>query len=157
MLTETGRVVAVDSDTLWVETVSTTACGSCSAKSGCGQNLLARWASKRTYLKVALEGRDPIAFEVGDLVTVGIPEDVVVTSSLLMYCLPIILLLAGAGLGQYATGSEAASMLAGLIGLAIGGLAAKLYTGLAGRRRLEPVLVDLLAAGMPADARTSSI
>lgn len=154
MLTESGRVVAVDGDGLWVETISTSACGSCSAKSGCGQNLLARWASRNVYLKVPLAGRDPLSIEIGDTVTIGIPEDVVVTSSLLMYCLPIALLLVGAAVGQHSTGSEGVSVLAGFIGLAIGGFAVKLYTALAGRRRLEPVLMDILAVGVPA-GRTS--
>ncbi|MCW8196457.1 SoxR reducing system RseC family protein [Proteobacteria bacterium 005FR1] len=154
MLTETGRVIAIDNDHLWVETLNTSACGSCTAKSGCGQNLLARWASKSAYLRVPLSHRDPMSFQIGDSITIGIPEDVVVTSSLLMYCLPIVLLLAGAALGQYSVGSEAASVLTGLVGLVLGGLVVKIYTAMAGRRRLEPVLMDRLAAGVPAEGPT---
>ena len=37
MLEETGTVVKIEPDALWVETVQTTTCGSCSARRGCGQ------------------------------------------------------------------------------------------------------------------------
>lgn len=42
MLSETGRVVAIDKDGLWVETLKTSSCAKCSAQSGCGQNLAAK-------------------------------------------------------------------------------------------------------------------
>jgi sigma-E factor negative regulatory protein RseC len=157
MLTETGRVVAVDGDALWVETINSTACGSCAAKPGCGQSLLAKWASRPAYLKVALAGRDPLSFKIGDMVTIGIPEDVIVTSSMLMYCLPIILMLVGAAFGHYGAGSEGVSALMALAGLLLGGMGVKLVAATAGRsRRLEPVLVDFLASGPSVPGRISS-
>lgn len=154
MLTETGRVVALEGDALWVETISVSSCGSCAAKSGCGHSLLAKWASRSAYLRVALAGRDPLSFEIGDTVTIGIPEDVIVTSSLLMYCLPIMLMLAGAALGHYGAGSEGVSALMALAGLLLGGLVVKLYSAKAGRsRRLEPVLVEFLSSGLSVSGR----
>ena len=40
MFTEQGKVVAIDSDRLWVEVVRHTACGGCAAKSDCGTGLI---------------------------------------------------------------------------------------------------------------------
>ena len=40
MLTETGRVVAVDDDGLWVETVRRSTCNACGVRQGCGHGLL---------------------------------------------------------------------------------------------------------------------
>lgn len=153
MITETGRVIAIDKDHLWVETSSRSACGSCAAEKGCGQSLLARWAAKSAYMKVLLDGRDPASFEVNDEVTVGIPEDVVVKSSLLIYCLPIILLLTGGAAGEYAFGSEAASVLGALLGLVGGGGLVKLYSSSVSRnRRLQPVILDVLSMRSARDA-----
>lgn len=146
MLTETGRVVAVERDHLWVETVNRTACGSCAAEKGCGQNLLARWAAKSAYMKVALDGRDPALFRVDDQVCIGIPEDVVVKSSLLIYSLPVLLLLAGGSAGQYAMESEVASAAGALLGLLGGGALVKFFSRIISRNpRLRPVILDMLA------------
>lgn len=52
MLYETGKVVAVDSDGLWLETLKKSTCAQCSAKAGCGQQLLAKSAlSNMTFIK----------------------------------------------------------------------------------------------------------
>ena len=40
MLIETGRVVALEGNTVWVETLRQSACGSCSARAGCGHGVL---------------------------------------------------------------------------------------------------------------------
>jgi len=40
MLRESGRVVAIESDAVWVETIRSSLCGSCAAKAGCGQDYL---------------------------------------------------------------------------------------------------------------------
>ena len=38
---ESGRVVAVEETGVWVETIRSSACGSCAARSGCGHRTLA--------------------------------------------------------------------------------------------------------------------
>lgn len=142
MLTESGLVIAVEQDHLWVETISRSACGSCQARAGCGQSLLARWAERSSYLKVPLDHHDPASFAVNDSVTLGIPRDVVVKSSLLLYCLPILLLVLGALAGQHYWNSEAASIAAALVGLGLGAVLVKVYSKFALRfRRLQPVIL----------------
>lgn len=157
MLSEAGRVVAIDNDYLWVETINRSACGSCVAQKGCGQSLLAKWAAKSAYMKVFLDGRDPTSFKVDDRISIGIPEDVVVKSSLVMYCLPVLMLLAGGAVGQYALASEAASITGALLGLLAGGAVVKIYSSLVSRnRRLQPVILDLVATGKASGAYTVS-
>ena len=40
-IVETGRVVALEGAAVWVETIRSSACGSCAARSGCGHRTLA--------------------------------------------------------------------------------------------------------------------
>ena len=39
-LSETGRVVAVEPDAVWIEADRSAACGKCAARAGCGQGAL---------------------------------------------------------------------------------------------------------------------
>ena len=39
-LSEMGRVVAIESDAVWVEADRSAACGKCAARAGCGQGAL---------------------------------------------------------------------------------------------------------------------
>ena len=59
MLVETGRVVAVEEDSLWVETIRQSTCGSCAAQKGCGHGLLNRYADgKRGYIQHLAVGEE---------------------------------------------------------------------------------------------------
>lgn len=143
MMTESARVIAVEQDYLWVEAISRSACGNCQARAGCGQSLLSRWAEKTSYLKVSLGNRDPASFAVNDRVLLGIPEKVIVKSSLMLYCLPLVLLLAGALVGEWTGAGEAASIAGALLGLVSGGLLVKTYSLFAARfSDLQPVILD---------------
>lgn len=145
MLRESGRVVAIDDDGVWVETTNKTLCGSCAAEKGCGQSLLARWVNSHGYLKALFNGRDPRTIRINDVVDVGIPEDVVVTSSLIIYLLPLLLLLAGAVVGGEAIGGDAASAVGALLGLLLGAVVVKIYShAVKHNRRIQPVLLDMV-------------
>ncbi|GAB1265070.1 SoxR reducing system RseC family protein [Aurantivibrio infirmus] len=147
MLKETGRIVAIDTDWVWVETISQSSCGSCSAQKGCGQSLLAKWASKNSYIKVLLNGRDSSSFKVNDSVSIAIPENVVVFASLLLYLLPIVLMLVGGVLGQYLFNSEVISILGAIVGLLCGGIAVKIYSVLSSRdKNAQPVIIDIVSS-----------
>jgi len=143
MITETGRVVAVETDSLWVETIQKSACNSCVAEKGCGQSLLAKWGEHTAYLRVLLDGRNSASYHVNDQVQVGIPEDVVVRGSLVVYLVPLILLMLGAWLGDYWWGSEVASISVGVMGLVLGGCLVRLQAFFKrDNTRLQPVLID---------------
>lgn len=143
MITETGRIVAIESQGLWVETIQRSTCGSCAAQKGCGQSLMARLMGHTSYLWVLLEGRDPDKYQLGDEIQIGVPETVVVKGSLFVYMVPLLGMLAGAGLGQSALQSDGWSALGAVAGLVLGGLVVRWRAHQTRYdRRLQPVLLD---------------
>lgn len=148
MLIETGRVVAVDQEAIWVETIRQSTCGSCAANKGCGHGLLNRIADGRTgYVRVLSGGVCPGRCAIDDQVRIGIPEQVILQGSAVVYMLPLLLMLAGAATG--------AGLLPGPAEpVAVGGAVAGLLLGFAlvrwhARRHrddpaLQPVLLGIL-------------
>lgn len=126
MITETGRVVGVAGDRVWVQTIRTSACESCSARHGCGQRALAGVSGGRANQVLVANS---LGAEVGDEVTVAIDESALLGASLLVYALPLVSMVAGAVLGhQLSAGyaaSEAVAMMGAAAGLALGFLAAR--------------------------------
>lgn len=123
MIEETGRVVAVEDGAVWVETIRQSACDDCSAKSGCGHSALSKLGRKAVHLRAQTRQ----AFEVGEEVVIGVPEQVVVTSSLLAYIMPLVIALAFAIPVDAKTGSDAYTALAVLAGLALGFIALRIH------------------------------
>jgi sigma-E factor negative regulatory protein RseC len=122
MLKEKGRVVSIEADALWVETIQQSTCGSCAAKKGCGQSLLAKIGAKSSQLRVLIEKQDETLYQIEDSVTIGIPENVIVNGSLFVYLLPLLLMIVFSGIGHSFLQSEIASLLLGSMGFAVGGL-----------------------------------
>lgn len=143
MIIETGKVVSVEPEGLWVETISRSVCGSCKAEKGCGQSLMAKWAGHTSYIWVLLEGRDPTNYHQGDSVNIGVPEEVVAKGSLFIYSIPLITLLMFTFIANKLFSNEPLIVLSGLVGLCVGGLLVRWH---AERNRfnpnLQPVIVD---------------
>jgi sigma-E factor negative regulatory protein RseC len=143
MILEKGRIVAVESDSLWVETIQRSTCNSCSAEPGCGQSLMAKLSGHSSYLRVLLEGRDAAHYHLGDEIQIGVPEDVVATGSLLVYLTPLFTMLLGSGLAHQLFANEGGTILAAFLGLCAGGLLVRWQAyRTRNDRRLQPVLVD---------------
>lgn len=97
MLTETGRIVALEADGLWVETIRRSTCGSCAARNGCGHGLLDRLSEgRRGYIRVLPGDRSIDEFRVNDHVLIGVPEEMILRGSFIAYVLPLLGMLAGA-------------------------------------------------------------
>ncbi|NMT64159.1 SoxR reducing system RseC family protein [Marinobacter orientalis] len=140
MITETGRVVAVSGDRVWVQTIRTSACESCSARNGCGQRALAGVSGGRANQVLVANSLDA---RVGDEVTVAIEESALVGASLLVYALPLALLVVGAVAGhQLSGGHDAAAMLGAATGMATGFMVAR-RIGSNPARGYEPRLVKV--------------
>lgn len=149
MLTESGRVVGLEADGVWVETIRRSTCGTCAAQKGCGHGLLHRISEgKRGYIRV-LPGAHPIDYyKIDDQVLISIPEEVILRGSLVAYVMPLVAMLAGA-----------LSAVNGLSGnedlLAVGGAAVGLALGFAlvrwhaahhrGDPGFQPVLLRVIA------------
>ena len=122
MIEEQARVVAIADDEAEVATMRHSACGGCEAKNGCGTSLLAAWVPRR---QLTFRLRNGIDARVGDTVIVGLNEGALQRSSLLLYGLPLIGLLAGAIAGeQLAAWLGWASELGGVVGGLFGLIAA---------------------------------
>lgn len=114
MIEEQGRVVAVESGAVWVETLRKSTCSSCSVKAGCGQGLLDQLgASGRRGLVRALSD---LHLNVGDAVVIGVREDLLVRGSLLVYLLPLFGLFVAAVLAEQAGLTEPWVILSSLLG-----------------------------------------
>jgi len=95
----------------------------------------------------------------GDAVIVGLAEGALLRGSLLVYLLPIVLLLAGALLGQaaFAGAGEEPVILSGAVGLGLGFLAARVVSRrLRSDTRFQPMVMRRLdAVPMPATLLSS--
>lgn len=153
MLVETGRVVAVETDGVWVETIRRSTCGSCAAQKGCGHGIVNRLSEGRSSLVRALPGRlSPADCAVDDEVEISIPEEVILKGSLVVYILPLLTLLAGATLGAYALpgGGDGAAALGAVAGFAIGYLLVRWHAHVhRDDTRLQPVLLGIV--GRPSE------
>lgn len=124
MLIETGRVVAVEEDSVWVETIRRTTCGTCAAQKGCGHGLINSMSSGRRSLIRVLPGDvDITQCRVDDEVSLSIPEEVILRGSFIVYMLPVAFMLVGTILGSEVSSSTD-------IGSAVGAVAG-LFAGLA--------------------------
>ncbi len=142
MIEEKGTVVAVSDDKIWVQTIRQSTCGSCSARKGCGQGVLARMSDGRAN---QVRVHNTCGATVGDPVVLGIGESQLLRASLLVYALPLGALLTGSltGAGLW-PGQDLAAIIGGGLGLAAGFLALKLLTGKAEEAaRLQPALLRI--------------
>lgn len=143
MIVETGVVVAVESDSLWVETIQKTACEACIAQKGCGTRVLSKLTGKTNRIRVLAGGMSLQGIELGQDVDITIPEDVIVNAALLVYLLPICTAVFASWL--VGSGGDLSSICGALFGLFFGGLAVNWHS----RKtkddlRVNPVLFDSL-------------
>lgn len=146
MPTETGRIVAVEADSLWVETIRKSTCGTCSAQKGCGHGLLNRIRDGQRGLVRVLPGPFSLAdCQVNDEVSISLPDEVILRGSLIVYMLPLLVMLAGAAAGvRWLPWSEDLAAIVGAVaGFAIG---IGLVRWHAWRHRDDARLQPLLAA-----------
>ena len=89
---ETGRVVALEGAAVWVETIRSSTCGSCAARSGCGHRTL---AGVLTSDKGLVRARDSDSLKaadcsVNDRVEISIPRSTLSTGALMLYGSPLV-------------------------------------------------------------------
>ena len=153
MMSEIGRVVAVDGDTVWVQTERSGTCGNCAARSGCGHGLLASLGRDSYLVRALLPGRELPRLSLDDKVRISIPERGFLRGVALMYLLPLCSMLLAATAAGVLLADAALSQgqfdlrvtLAAAAGLAIGLLLLRSYEHRhAANRRLQPVVTERL-------------
>jgi len=118
---ESGRVVAIESESIWVETVQQSTCQACSQKSSCGTYTLSKWSpGKRNQVRVPLGDFSDQDVQLGDYVQIKINDGVVLKSALIVYMLPLVAMMLGAVLLHQWCRSELAAVLGAFVGLGLG-------------------------------------
>ncbi len=150
MLTETGRIVAIENDALWVETIQKSTCGQCAAQKGCGQSLLSKMGQSSGHLRVLLQGRSPSAYQLGEEVTIAIADDLVVKSALLIYLLPLCVMLVFSLFAHTYFNNEGLTIASAILGLVLGGLLLRWHAfSQRNNSQQQPIIIDHLAKATP--------
>lgn len=114
MIEQRGRVIAATDQEIWVDGMPESACGSCSLKAGCGQRLL----SGRTR---RVRVRNELGAQVDDEVVIGIPKDILVKASILLYLIPMLVMLLMAVLThRFLSAQDGWVLVAAAAGLGLG-------------------------------------
>lgn len=154
MLTESGRIVGLESDGVWVETIRRSTCGACAAQKGCGHGLLHRISEgKRGYIRV-LPGAHPVDYyNIDDEVLISIPEEVILRGSFIAYVLPLAAMLIGAlsAVHWFPGNQDLLAVCGAAVGLALG-FALVRWHGARHRRDpdFQPVLLRVIAPSVSA-------
>jgi sigma-E factor negative regulatory protein RseC len=92
MLTEQGKVVALEPGSVWVETLRQSSCGSCNARAGCGHGMLnsALPGSSRAVVKALLPADRLLRLELHDIVEIALPENGFLRAASLLYVMPLL-------------------------------------------------------------------
>ncbi|MFC3681029.1 SoxR reducing system RseC family protein [Bacterioplanoides pacificum] len=122
MSQEVVEIVGIGRDGVWVEAMQQSACSSCNARSGCGQQSLSK-LGRKMRLWVATDK----PFRVGQQATLTLPQGSLAISALVLYGLPLLGMLLLSLLGHFLW-LEPGAMLAGLAGLLLGFMAARLIS-----------------------------
>ncbi len=118
-----ARVVLVEGRVAWLVPEQSVGCGGCALASACAGEASPR--SSRRDLARRFPLYDVTGLVVGDRVVVGVAEGSLVMSALTAYALPLVVGFGAVGIADSVFGSDPASIIAMLAGLAIGLLVAK--------------------------------
>lgn len=117
MLEETGRVVAIEGRYAVIETQQRSACGHCNVGDSCGTSVLAGLFSKRRN-RVRLENH--LDLSVGDQAVIGINESVLLSTAVMAYLLPLLMMITLAVISSLSGFGDGINFVVGMLGLFIG-------------------------------------
>ncbi|TVP83470.1 MAG: Fis family transcriptional regulator [Thioalkalivibrio sp.] len=142
---EQGVVVAADEAWATVRVERQSTCGSCSARSGCGNGVLSEVLGRRS---LELRLANSHGLRPGDRVTLGVRDQALVSGAFAMYLLPLLgMMLAPITLGWMLPGlADGFLVLAGVAGFALGLAGVRRWLRSQGDR-FEPVLLGRQPAG----------
>ncbi|RDX36321.1 sigma E positive regulator RseC/MucC [Kangiella sp. HD9-110m-PIT-SAG07] len=144
MFTEIGQVVAAEGDTVWVQTQSKTRCSSCKVSSTCGSGIVNKAFSHKVFVTPL---KNTLKAHINDEVEVGIPEDLVLKASLVVYLFPLLCLILALTLSSLFLPdlTELGSIASAGIGLSVGFLGVRwLASRQSAQQQLEPVLLKIV-------------
>ncbi|MEZ8742521.1 SoxR reducing system RseC family protein [Photobacterium swingsii] len=149
MMRSLATVIAVDSSGITVSCQQQTSCGHCASRDSCGTGIVSKAIPGRAH-QINIETQEQVA--VGDVVEIGLAEQSMLSSALLVYLLPLLFLIAGTIVGQWVFVDLAAGSELGVIALAGAsaalGLAIARYVAkrIEGQSAYTPSLIRVLGA-----------
>lgn len=149
MIEAQATVMKIEGGVTYVRTNRKSSCGTCNSSGECGSTSLIKLLGNREVLFRAI---NEVGAKVGEEVMVGVEENALTRSSAAAYLLPLLFLLAGAGLGTSAGISpgdkDAYAVLGALAGLFAGFVALRWFSGRVGAsRQYQPVILRRLNTG----------
>ncbi len=141
MMREWATVVSWDQGIATLHTEAKTSCNSCSARRGCGSQMLNKLGPKNAHvMQVASE--KPL--QPGQRIELGVRESSLLSSAFMVYITPLIGLFIGAGLSQQWFGTDMASAGGALIGGVAGFFLAKGLASIFGAKQtFQPVILTV--------------
>jgi sigma-E factor negative regulatory protein RseC len=125
MVEEIATVVQVETAGVWLQTRVVSSCQSCSAQDSCTSGVVAKAMTRRDYRFFLPQSTHEAELLVGQQVRIGIAEDVLVKSALLVYLLPLLFFISALGLAFYVGWGEGWQLVAALTGGVSGMLLAR--------------------------------
>ncbi len=162
MVEEQAVVVAVEEHAAWVETQRKAACDSCAVNKGCGTAVLSKvLGNKRSRLRVL---KHDLQLRVGDEVVIGLQEHALLRGSMTVYGSPLLLMMVGALLADYAGRqwlghtSDFLDIIFGIAGFLAGLVWLRLYSArIAQDPRYQPVILSVSTQIRPIHGTLSGI
>ncbi|MEM9102173.1 MAG: SoxR reducing system RseC family protein [Pseudomonadota bacterium] len=147
MLKESCEIVALDENSMWLESHRRASCAKCESGQGCGGGTLAKLVGeKRFHIKVKRIND----VNLHDIVDIQIPDEVIVKSSLIIYLIPlcfmIVLTLFFQIIAEHFLSSvniNVLSILGATLGLGIGLYVARCFGSRIIESRLEKEIIAL--------------
>ncbi len=139
MIEEQVVISSITPKGAWVEGMQQSACGSCSAKAGCGQHTMSQLGRKVSLWLPLSDLNDEAThepFRIGQQIVVGLPEGAILRSTVVLYGLPLIALVFGAIAG-HAIWGEVGSITLSILSMLLGFKAAR-YWSLKNKQHWQP-------------------
>lgn len=137
----TAIVKRLEDNFAWVETNPATSCSRCKGGNGCSSISISRlFCSSKQQFKVISH----LPLSVGDVVTIGLADEVMIKTALWSYGLPLLALVVGALLGGWLwpEKSDIASVIVGVIGFVLGLLSLRFLELARGKEEVYPTVLN---------------
>ena len=141
MMREWATVESWENGVATLHTEAKTTCNSCSARKGCGSQMLNKLGPKNAHV-MQVNSEKPL--QPGQRIELGIKESSLLSSALMVYITPLVGLFIGAGLFQYWFSTDIASACGALLGGVGGFFTAKWLSTLIGdKNAFQPVILTV--------------
>lgn len=148
---EQAVIVALEGDSVWVQTRRQSSCNSCTASDGCGQGLISRVLPGREQcIRALVDRRLHPQLALGDIVSITVPDEAILQASLVVYLVPLLTLVMGMFGGNFLMPGDGGAITGGLFGLLIGAVVVR-WHAVAVREdtRFQPRVVERQAGADP--------